>query len=94
MRFCPRCRSMLVPAKKGNKQILRCSRCGYEEEVTEQTRSGYVTRREIAEEKHTGVAISREAEHTITSEERELLEDYHKQLLENLYETERESEED
>ncbi|NPA70478.1 MAG: DNA-directed RNA polymerase [Crenarchaeota archaeon] len=94
MRFCPRCRSMLVPVKKGDKQVLRCTRCGYEEEVTDKTRSGYVTRREIAEEKHTGVAISSESERGMTSEERELLEDYHKQLLENLYETERESEED
>ena len=94
MRFCPKCKSMLIPAKKGSKQVLRCSRCGYEEEVTDKVRSSYVSTRVIDEEKRTGVAISKEAEKAITAEERELLEGYHKQLLENLYETEREVEEE
>ncbi len=94
MRFCPRCRAMLVPTKRNDKQYLRCPRCGYEEEVTDKTRSSYVSTRVITEEKKTGVAVWKESEKAMSAEERELLEDYHKQLLENLYEAERETEED
>jgi len=94
MKFCPRCKSMLIPTRKGSKQILKCSKCGYEEELTENTRNEYMSKRVIAEDKHRMIAIDRTEERKLTSEERELLEDYHKQLLENLYEAERESEEE
>ena len=85
---------MLIPTRKGNRQILKCSKCGYEEELTEKTRNEYMSKRIIAEDKHRMIAIDRTEERRLTSEERELLEDYHKQLLENLYEAERESEEE
>ena len=81
MKFCPRCKTMLIPVRKGTKQLLKCSRCGYEEELTDK-------------DKHRMIAIDGTEERKMTSEEREMLEDYHKQLLENLYEAERESEED
>ncbi len=27
--FCPKCKSILLPKKKGNKQVMCCSNCGY-----------------------------------------------------------------
>ena len=36
MRFCPRCGGLMLPVRKeGNRVILRCNRCGYEEEARE-----------------------------------------------------------
>ena len=41
MRFCPKCKSLMMPSRKEGKTILKCSRCGYEEEVSEKTK-GFV----------------------------------------------------
>ncbi len=42
MRFCPRCGSLLVPAKREKDYvILRCPRCGYTEKVPLSEASSY-----------------------------------------------------
>ncbi|MCE4624277.1 MAG: transcription elongation factor [Desulfurococcales archaeon] len=30
MKFCPKCGGPMVPVKKGDKIVLRCTKCGYE----------------------------------------------------------------
>ncbi len=33
MKFCPKCGTMMIPVKRGNRTILKCPKCGYEEEL-------------------------------------------------------------
>ncbi len=33
LRFCPKCRSIMRPVKVQNRNVLRCVKCGYEEEA-------------------------------------------------------------
>ncbi|MFN3804615.1 MAG: transcription factor S [Pyrobaculum sp.] len=35
MRFCPNDKSLLIPAKRGDRTVLRCPKCGYEEEAAQ-----------------------------------------------------------
>lgn len=84
----------MMPIRREDKVFLKCSKCGYEEEISSGARSGYVDKKAVSEEKRKAIAVDRAEVKAISSEERELMEDYHKQLLENLYETEKESEED
>ena len=83
----------MMPYKKGDKMILRCSRCGYEENITKSISDEYRDKKLVSEDKHRGVAIEKTAVSISKERERELLEDYQKQALEMLYEAERESEE-
>jgi DNA-directed RNA polymerase subunit M len=41
MKFCPNDRSLLLPARKGDKTVLRCPKCGYEEEVSQGVKNVY-----------------------------------------------------
>jgi len=41
MKFCPKCGSVLVPSRRGGKLVLKCPRCGYEEEVKEVAKREY-----------------------------------------------------
>ncbi|MGC8543701.1 MAG: hypothetical protein ACP5NQ_07135, partial [Vulcanisaeta sp.] len=54
IRFCPRCRSVMMPAKAGDELVYRCLRCGYTERVPIRTQvssvgKGAVTQTVIAE---------------------------------------------
>ncbi len=33
IKFCPRCKSIMVLTKKDGKAVWRCPKCGYEEEA-------------------------------------------------------------
>ncbi|GGP21978.1 DNA-directed RNA polymerase [Thermocladium modestius] len=80
----------MVPAKgKNGRQVLRCPKCGYEEEVDAKAKSSYVQTKEIGEDKHRKIAVVEEEKDNLSEEEKEMIEDYQKQLLENLYEDER-----
>ncbi|KUO92840.1 MAG: DNA-directed RNA polymerase [Thermocladium sp.] len=90
MRFCPKCGTLMMPVKgKNGKQLLRCPKCGYEEEIDAKAKSAYVQKKEIGEDKHRKIAVVEEEKDNLTDEEKEMIEDYQKQLLENLYEDER-----
>jgi len=83
MRFCPRDGTLLVPVRREGRTVLKCNKCGYEEEVVEATT--YRQKSIIGEDKKRGVAM----EYAIRQEvDREELEEYRKQLLENLRESE------
>ena len=41
MKFCPRDKSLLVPVRRGDKTVLRCPNCGYEEEVSQDVKNRY-----------------------------------------------------
>ncbi len=92
MKFCPKCSGLLLPVKKGDKTILKCQRCGYEEELKKADVNGYVDKKNI--EKKGAVIVDRYTTLGLGEEEKELREDYVKQLLENLSEAEREGEEE
>jgi DNA-directed RNA polymerase subunit M len=34
IKFCPRCKSVMVLTKEGGKAVWKCPKCGYEEEVS------------------------------------------------------------
>ncbi|AAY80900.1 DNA-directed RNA polymerase subunit M [Sulfolobus acidocaldarius] len=41
MQFCPKCGGLMVPAKKDNKDILRCTKCKFEREMTDKEKKQY-----------------------------------------------------
>ena len=41
MKYCPKCGGVMVPVKKEGKYYLRCRRCGYEIEATEEDLKEY-----------------------------------------------------
>jgi DNA-directed RNA polymerase subunit M len=92
MKFCPRCGGLMVPVKKEGKVYLKCQRCGYEEELKSSDTKSYVDKKSV--EKKSAVIVESYKEEEPSEEEKELKEDYVKQLLDNLYETESEQEED
>ncbi|WP_256359220.1 DNA-directed RNA polymerase subunit M [Vulcanisaeta sp. JCM 14467] len=92
MKFCPRCGGLMVPVKREGKVYLRCQRCGYEEEMKSSDAKSYVDKKSI--EKKGAVIVESYEEKEPSEEEKEMKEDYVKQLLDNLYESESEQEED
>ncbi len=89
MKFCPKDGTLMMPARIDGKSVLKCPRCGHTEEITEKVRDAYHQRSAVNEEKRRGVMIGEKYESTIDTEE---LEEYRKQLLENLREAESERE--
>jgi len=47
VRFCPKCGSLMIPRRSGDKHVLACLRCGYEEEVSEESSVGYSIRTRV-----------------------------------------------
>jgi DNA-directed RNA polymerase subunit M len=43
VRFCPKCGSIMMMVKIEEKRLLRCSRCGYEMEITEREARMYTS---------------------------------------------------
>ncbi len=41
MKFCPHCGGLMTPTRKGGKTLLRCIRCGFEQELTAGVRREY-----------------------------------------------------
>ncbi len=82
----------MVPVKREDKVYLRCQRCGYEEELSTKDAKSYVDKKSV--EKRGAVIVENINEGKPTEEEKEMKEDYVKQLLDNLYESESEQEED
>lgn len=68
MRFCPKCSSVMVPVKRDNEIISKCTRCGYEEKIEkkEEYRSTVkgservITTKVISKKK--GIEVKREEE--------------------------------
>lgn len=88
MRFCPKDGTLMVPQKKNNTTVLKCPKCGYEVKLTEKAKEAYRQKSEVAEEKKRGVMVAEEKRIEYDKEE---MEELRRQLLENLQESERES---
>ncbi|QGA54645.1 DNA-directed RNA polymerase subunit M [Sulfolobus sp. E5-1-F] len=41
MKFCPKCGGLMIPSKKDGKEILKCSKCGYEMTLSEKEKKEY-----------------------------------------------------
>lgn len=41
MKFCPKCGGVMIPTKKDGKEILKCTKCGYEMELTAKVKKEY-----------------------------------------------------
>jgi len=88
MRFCPKDGTLMVPVRKNGTTVLKCPKCGHEIRLTEKTREGYRQRSEVSEEKKRGVMVAEERRQVYDQEE---MEEMRRLLLENLQESERES---
>ncbi|WP_170166191.1 zf-TFIIB domain-containing protein [Sulfodiicoccus acidiphilus] len=42
MKFCPKCGGAMVPVKRDGKELLRCTKCKYEEEMKKESKKEYV----------------------------------------------------
>lgn len=86
VKFCPKCGSIMVPTKRGDKVYLKCNKCGYE---TTEKEKKYEMRYQVESTKRVATAVASEAKETkLTPEEREMLSEYYEIFLE---EFERES---
>lgn len=47
MKFCPKCGSIMVPATKNGKKILRCTKCGYWEPLEGSSRKNFTVKEKI-----------------------------------------------
>ncbi|MBW9141240.1 MAG: zf-TFIIB domain-containing protein [Candidatus Aramenus sulfurataquae] len=41
LQFCPKCGGVMVPVKKDGKDILRCTKCGFEKEMDKKDKKSY-----------------------------------------------------
>ncbi len=41
MRFCPKCGGLLMPSRRGDKTILKCSKCGFEIDTSSSSSGEY-----------------------------------------------------
>jgi len=87
VRFCPVCGGPLIPkGSEGELIVLKCTRCGYEVKV-EKSSTSYKLRFQVESGKRVATSKAVEARKTgMTSEEREMLQEYYEILLETLQE--------
>ncbi|MEM4838528.1 MAG: DNA-directed RNA polymerase, partial [Pyrobaculum sp.] len=85
---CPKDGTILVPQKKEDVTVLKCPKCGYEVKLSEKAKEAYRYKSEISEEKKRGVMVAEERKVEYDQEE---IEELRRQLLENLQESEKES---
>ncbi len=91
MRFCPKCGGIMLPSdKKGDKIILRCTRCGYTIEVdTSSSRSDFMLETRVPKEERI-ITTSRISEGKLRrrdiEEWEQEREEYREVLLEQLQE--------
>ena len=85
--FCPKCGTLMVPARRGGKAFLVCKRCGYSKPASSK---GYRRTESIPEEKKTKFVVveSHEEEAARLEEERELLREYYEVFLRTMEESE------
>ncbi|WFO75911.1 transcription factor S [Desulfurococcaceae archaeon MEX13E-LK6-19] len=64
MKFCPKCRSIMVPKREEGKVVFVCPRCGYKLEPTSKTELTMYKKRDVIEhtEKEKTIVISKEEE--------------------------------
>ena len=81
--FCPKCKVLMKVVRKDGKVVLKCPKCGYEIEVKKPTRIV----RSVEKEKHivtTSKVVKAEERRALTEEEKEMLQDYYRDIfLEN-----------
>jgi DNA-directed RNA polymerase subunit M len=82
--FCPKCKSLMNVVRKDGKVILKCPKCGYE---MEPKGKGRIVRT-VEKEKHvpttSKVVEVKEDRKALTEEEKEMLQDYYRDIfLEN-----------
>lgn len=94
VKFCPKCGAPLLPKKSDeNGLVLICDRCGYETTVASKDLRSYKVRYSIGSNKrlHTS-KVSESRKVKISEEDREMLQEYYKVLLESLQEESEEEE--
>ncbi|MEM0015368.1 MAG: DNA-directed RNA polymerase subunit M [Zestosphaera sp.] len=79
MKFCPKCGTMLMPVKEGDKTYLVCPRCGYREVLKERAKYKLESKTSNERRVKTTSVVSSEGEKLRKSEELE-------QEKENYYE--------
>ncbi len=87
VRFCPKCGGVMVPVKKGNKVVLKCTRCGYEMRVKKE--KDYIIKERVSEKERikTTSLVSQPSKFGVSDEEKEQrLEDYYEIALELMQE--------
>ncbi|MGC9111936.1 transcription elongation factor [Acidilobus sp.] len=88
MRFCPRCGGVMVPVKKGDKTILKCTRCGYEMALDKSSERDYKGASKADEKKVlTTTVVSKEVQQNKEESKEELeqaKEDYYELVLDEM----------
>ena len=83
--FCPKCGTLLVPSRRGNKVFLVCRRCKYEKSI--KSSEGYREVQIISEDKRLKTAVieeTKEIDKEKRKEERELLQELYEIVLETM----------
>lgn len=94
VKFCPKCGAPLLPKKSGEDEILLfCDRCGYETSIASKDLKSYKVRYSIDSTKRLHTAkVSESKKVKLSEEDREMLQEYYKVLLESLQEESEEEE--
>ncbi|MCU7787353.1 transcription factor S [Pyrobaculum sp. 3827-6] len=56
MKFCPNDKSLLIPVRKGDKTVLRCPKCGYEEDAS--NAQGRYQSKTVVENRNTVIVLA------------------------------------
>ncbi len=85
MKFCPKCGGVMVPVKKGDKIVLKCKVCGYEEPASEEVLKKYRVRSKGGERVFTTKVISKAVKTEAGKEELEQArEEFYELVLDQL----------
>ncbi|MFN3268357.1 MAG: hypothetical protein ACK416_03755 [Zestosphaera sp.] len=89
MKFCPKCGTLLIPVREGDKTYLACSRCGYKEPLKEGSKYKLESKTSSESRVKTTSVVSSEGEKLRKSEELEQeKENYYEIFLELMSEEE------
>lgn len=87
MKFCPKCGSLMVPIREGDKRFFKCAKCGY---LSEQVKESEYKLKEGIDKKarvRTTSVVSKGTPLAISMEEREQrVEEYYEIALEMIQE--------
>ena len=90
VKFCPKCGGVMVPVKKGNRVVLKCTKCGYEMSIGRE-KNKYVLKEKVSEKERlkTTSLVSKPSKFGPSEEEKEQrLEEYYAIALELMQEEE------